>query len=105
MQILAPEIDPVFTPELMDLKCDRVALYDFQNFPALEHGFAVRNDKENEAELKGSRTGKECCCLLVQPIPPLMTTGWELEGPRSIQFASKFYLFSVQVSRTSSSIR
>lgn len=57
VQILAPEIDPVFTPELKYL-CNRVIPsvgldYDFQHFPALEHGFAVRGDRENEAELKG----------------------------------------------------
>lgn len=46
VQILAPEIDPVFTPELKDL-CNRAVPllgldYDFQHFAALEHGFAVR---------------------------------------------------------------
>ena len=52
VQIPAPKTDPVFTPELKDL-CHRVVPYDFQHFPALEHGFAVRDDRENDAELKG----------------------------------------------------
>lgn len=57
VQILAPEIDPVYTPELKEFS-NRVIPslgldYDYQHFPALVHGFAVRGNKENEAELKG----------------------------------------------------
>lgn len=62
VQILAPEIDPEFTPELSEF-CNRVISslgvdYDCQYFPGLTHGFAVRGDRTNEAEMKGLERAK-----------------------------------------------
>jgi dienelactone hydrolase len=62
VQILAPEIDPVFTPELKEFS-NRVipfleVAYDYQHFPGLEHAFAVRGNRANEAEMKGLERAK-----------------------------------------------
>ena len=62
VQIMAPEIDPVFTPELKEFS-NRVIPslgvdYDYQYFSGLEHAFAVRGNRENEAEMKGLERAK-----------------------------------------------
>jgi dienelactone hydrolase len=62
VQILAPEIDPVFTPELKEFS-NRVipALgvpYDYQYFPGLEHAFATRGDPAKEGERRGMERAK-----------------------------------------------
>lgn len=62
VQILAPEIDPVYTPELKEFS-NRVIpslglAYDYQHFPGLEHAFAVRGNRENDAEMKGLERAK-----------------------------------------------
>ncbi|CAI7654216.1 unnamed protein product [Penicillium pancosmium] len=62
VQILAPEIDPVFTPELKEFS-NRVIPslgldYDYQHFPGLEHAFAVRGNRANKAEMKGLERAK-----------------------------------------------
>ena len=62
VQIMAPEIDPVFTPELKEFS-NRVVPslgldYDYQYFPGLEHAFAVRGNRSNEAEMKGLERAK-----------------------------------------------
>jgi dienelactone hydrolase len=54
VQILAPEIDPAFTPELKEF-ANRVIPtlglpYDYQFFPGVEHAFAARGDPANETE-------------------------------------------------------
>ncbi|KAJ5587460.1 uncharacterized protein N7459_003225 [Penicillium hispanicum] len=57
VQILAPEIDPVFTPELKEFSHRIIPSmgleYDYQYFPGLEHSFAVRGNRANESEMKG----------------------------------------------------
>jgi dienelactone hydrolase len=60
VQICAPEIDPQFTPELKAFALAEIPTlgvpFDYQYFPGLVHGFAVRGDKENRedaAETKG----------------------------------------------------
>ena len=62
VQILAPEIDPVFTPELKEFSNKVIPslglAYDYQYFPGLEHSFAVRGNRENEAEMKGLERAK-----------------------------------------------
>ncbi|KAI4196083.1 MAG: hypothetical protein LQ350_006780 [Teloschistes chrysophthalmus] len=60
-QILAPEHDPQFTPELRD-KANTIILtlgveYDFQFFPGLAHGFAVRGDREDRRQREGLERG------------------------------------------------
>lgn len=62
VQILAPEIDPVFTPELKEFS-NRVIPslgldYDYQHFPGLEHAFAVRGNRTNKAEMEGLERAK-----------------------------------------------
>ena len=62
VQIMAPEVDPMFTPELKEF-ANRVipALgvpFDYQFFPGLEHAFAIRGDPGNEAERRGMMRAK-----------------------------------------------
>ncbi|KAJ5779262.1 Alpha/Beta hydrolase protein [Penicillium paradoxum] len=62
VQILAPEIDPMFTPELKaysNLVLPKLGVaYDYQFFPGLEHAFAIRGDPGNAAERKGMERAK-----------------------------------------------
>ncbi|KAK5659814.1 hypothetical protein OQA88_1026 [Cercophora sp. LCS_1] len=57
VQILAPEKDPQFTPELKAYALAEIPTlgvpFDYQYFPGLEHGFAVRGNQQDEAEKKG----------------------------------------------------
>ncbi|KAL8688572.1 MAG: hypothetical protein Q9218_005551 [Villophora microphyllina] len=61
-QILAPEHDPQFTPELKEHANKTIPTlnleYDFQYFPGLMHGFAVRGDKEDSTQRKGLERAK-----------------------------------------------
>ena len=62
VQILAPEIDPVFTPELKEFSQKTIPTlgveYDYQHFPGLEHGFSVRGDVRDEKQKKGLERAK-----------------------------------------------
>lgn len=54
VQILAPEHDQVFTPELKEY-CNKViptlgVEYDYQHFPGMNHGFASRGNPNSKAE-------------------------------------------------------
>lgn len=67
VQILAPEMDMMFTEELK-AHCNKVIptlgiSYDYQYFPGLEHGFAVRGDPTNPAEMKGLERAKNAAVL------------------------------------------
>lgn len=57
VQIMAPEIDPMFTPELKAHSNQIIPTlgvpYDYQYFPGLEHAFAVRGEQKNASERKG----------------------------------------------------
>ncbi|KAB5580892.1 Alpha/Beta hydrolase protein [Coniochaeta sp. 2T2.1] len=57
VQIVAPERDPMFTEELKAYAVAEIPKlgvpFDYQFFPGLEHGFAVRGNSEDEAEMKG----------------------------------------------------
>lgn len=62
VQIMAPEIDPAFTPEFKEFS-NRVIPslgvdYDYQYFPGLVHTFAVRGNRADEAEMKGLERAK-----------------------------------------------
>ncbi|KAI4256323.1 MAG: hypothetical protein L6R42_006293 [Xanthoria sp. 1 TBL-2021] len=62
VQILAPETDPRFTPELKE-HANRViptlgVEYDYQYFPGLVHGFSCRADENNEKEKRGLERAK-----------------------------------------------
>lgn len=61
-QILAPQHDPIFTPELKTY-CNKViptlgVEYDYQYFPNLAHGFATRGDPNNPVQKKGLERAK-----------------------------------------------
>ena len=62
VQIMAPEIDPMFTAELKEFSNRIVPTlgvpYDYQFFPGLEHAFAIRGDPGNEAERRGMARAK-----------------------------------------------
>ena len=57
VQILAPEKDPKFTEELKAFAVAEIPklglAFDYQYFPGLEHGFAVRGNRNDEAETRG----------------------------------------------------
>ncbi|KAJ5636948.1 Alpha/Beta hydrolase protein [Penicillium longicatenatum] len=62
VQIMAPEFDPMFTPELKAHSNQIIptlgVAYDYQYFPGLEHAFAVRGDPKNAGERKGMERAK-----------------------------------------------
>ena len=67
IQILAPEHDDQFTPELRAytlgvLPSNGVA-FDYQYFPGLQHAFAVRGDSDDEAEQWGMERAKNAAVL------------------------------------------
>jgi len=57
VQILAPEFDPVYTPELKEFSNKVIPTlgvpYDYQYFPGVAHAFAVRGDPGKDGERKG----------------------------------------------------
>lgn len=70
VQILAPEFDERFTPELKE-HANRVIPslglpYDYQYFPGLTHGFANRGDPKKEGERKGMVRGKNAATVWFQ---------------------------------------
>lgn len=62
VQILAPEIDPVFTPELKEFSQKTIPSLglplDYQHFPGVEHAFSVRGNRADEAEMKALERAK-----------------------------------------------
>ncbi|KAN0096722.1 alpha/beta-hydrolase [Hyaloscypha variabilis] len=62
VQILAPEVDPAFTPELKKYANEVVPTkgvpYDYQFFPEVEHGFATRGNPDDEKERRAMVRGK-----------------------------------------------
>ncbi|KAJ9151288.1 hypothetical protein NKR23_g3221 [Pleurostoma richardsiae] len=67
VQILAPEIDPRFTEELKAFSNQVIPTlgfaYDYQYFPGLEHGFAIRGDPKNAEEKKGMERAENAAVL------------------------------------------
>ncbi len=62
VQILAPEHDPQLTPELKAHANSVIPSlnveYDYQYFPGLTHGFAVRSDQKDVKQKKGFERAK-----------------------------------------------
>lgn len=62
VQIMAPETDPQFTPELKEFSNKTIPTlgveYDYQYFPGLVHGFAVKGDQNDPAQKKGLERAK-----------------------------------------------
>ncbi|BEI83409.1 hypothetical protein CcaverHIS002_0400130 [Cutaneotrichosporon cavernicola] len=57
VQICAPEVDPQFTAELKAYTLAEIPKlgvpFEYQYFPGLVHGFAVKGNREDAAEMKG----------------------------------------------------
>ncbi|KEF55481.1 esterase/lipase [Exophiala aquamarina CBS 119918] len=67
VQIIAPETDPLFTPELKTYSNATIPTlgipYDYQHFPGLEHGFATRGDPKVDKERDGMLRAKNAAVL------------------------------------------
>lgn len=67
VQILAPERDPMFTEELKAFSNQVIptlgVAYDYQYFPGLEHGFAVRGNPDIQGEREGMERAKNAAVL------------------------------------------
>lgn len=63
VQILAPEFDPAFTEEMKTFSWQKIpalgVALDYQHFPGVEHGFAVRGDPGNPKERKAMERAKD----------------------------------------------
>jgi len=61
-QILAPEHDHIFTPELKTFSNENIPKlgidYAYEYFPGLVHGFATRGDQNNKAQKDGLERAK-----------------------------------------------
>lgn len=67
IQIIAPEIDPMFTADLK-AHCHQAipklgVAYDYQYFPGLEHAFAVRGNPSIPKERAGMERAKNAAVL------------------------------------------
>lgn len=62
VQILAPEHDPAFNPELKEYANRTIPTkgvpYDYQFFPGVEHAFTTRGNPEDTKELRAMVRGK-----------------------------------------------
>lgn len=62
VQILAPENDHAFTPELKQFSNHVIPGlgldYDYHHFAGLQHAFAIRGNRADEAEMKGLERAK-----------------------------------------------
>lgn len=62
VQIIAPEHDPLLTPELKAHANSVIPSlnleYDYQYFPGLTHGFAIRSDQSDVKQKKGFERAK-----------------------------------------------
>ncbi|KAH6974598.1 putative endo-1,3-1,4-beta-D-glucanase [Ilyonectria sp. MPI-CAGE-AT-0026] len=67
VQILAPELDPMFTEELKAFSNQTIptlgVAYDYQFFPGLEHAFAIRGDSRKPSERDGMERAKNAAVL------------------------------------------
>ena len=67
VQILAPEHDQMFTPELKEYANKVIPTlgvpYDYQHFPGIDHAFAVRGDPNVPGERDGMERAKNAAVL------------------------------------------
>jgi len=70
VQILAPETDPQYTPELKEFSLATLPTlnieFDYQYFPGLVHGFATRGDMTDAAQRKGLERAKNAAVYWFQ---------------------------------------
>ncbi|KAK7898008.1 hypothetical protein LTR67_004640 [Exophiala xenobiotica] len=63
VQILAPENDVMFTPDMKEYANKVIPTlgvpYDYQYFPGVEHGFATRGDEKDVVEYKAMNRARE----------------------------------------------
>lgn len=66
-QILAPEFDHMFSEELKAYSQEALPKagvpFDYQYFPGLHHGFAIRGDPQRDGERKGMERAKNAASL------------------------------------------
>lgn len=67
VQIIAPEKDVIFTEDLKAFS-NRVipslgVAYDYQHFPGLEHGFAIRGDPDISGEREAMERAKNMAVM------------------------------------------
>lgn len=59
VQILSPETDPMYTPELKEYSQEKIPTllkqseFEYIFFPGLAHGFATRGDPDNKLQKEG----------------------------------------------------
>lgn len=62
VQIMAPENDIAFTPDLKAYANKKIpelnVEYDYQHFPKLSHGFATRGDHNDKLQKQGLERAK-----------------------------------------------
>ncbi len=67
VQILAPEHDDQFTPEMKAYTLSTLPKknvpFDYQYFPGLQHAFAIRGDQSNKPEQEGMQRAKDAVVL------------------------------------------
>jgi len=70
VQILAPEHDPMFVPELKEFSNKTIPTlgvgYDYQLFPGLAHGFATRGDQSDPVQKQGLERAKNAAVFWFQ---------------------------------------
>lgn len=63
VQILAPEIDPMYTPELKAFTIEVLPKlgipFSYEYFPGLEHAFATRGNRSDPMEVAGMERAKK----------------------------------------------
>jgi len=64
VQILAPEHDFAFTPELKAYALEKLpgtgVLWEYVHFPGMQHGFAARGDPKDAKSKEGLERAKRC---------------------------------------------
>lgn len=67
VQILAPEHDDMFTPDLKEYANKVIpalgVAYDYQHFPGISHAFAIRGDPSIPGEREGMQRAKDAAIL------------------------------------------
>ena len=76
-QLIAPEFDHMFTQELKTFSMEALptagVAYDYQYFPGLEHGFAIRGDLKKAGERAGMEKAKNAVSLWMRQ---WLHSGW-----------------------------
>jgi len=64
VQIMAPEMDPMFSPELKAYANEKIPQigvpYEYVFFPGVAHGFAVKGDEKDAKQTEALERAKNC---------------------------------------------